>query len=57
MKTRRYLNVGPRYKAQPGEFFDSLVGDYFTEHELGKREETKYAEPEVIIPFESPPKP
>jgi hypothetical protein len=35
MKSRTYLNVGPLHTAQPGEFFDRTVSDYFTEHELG----------------------
>jgi hypothetical protein len=46
MKSRRYLNVGPLHDAKPGEFFDRLVGDYYTEHKLGQREEA-----EIIVPF------
>lgn len=36
MKSRRYLNVGPLHKAQPGEFFDWIVSDWYIETELGK---------------------
>ena len=50
MKTRKYLDVGPVHDAKPGEFFDRLVGDYFTEHELGDAKAPDVDE-DKIIPF------
>ena len=60
MKSRRYLNVGPLHEAKPGEFFDYLVQDFFTEHEIGRHPETDYAPGSKPVPpskiIEFPPK-
>jgi hypothetical protein len=53
MKVRRYLNVGRLHEAKPGEFLDEVMGDYFTEHEVGER---VAAPPARIIKFPEPEK-